>query len=132
MISVTKVSLLVREYDEAIDFYVHKLGFTLIQDTVMSPEKRWVEVAPPGNGGCVLLLAKATNEEQQSRIGNQTGGRVFLFVYTDNIQADLERLLKHNVTIVRPLSEEVYGKVLVFADLYGNKFDLIEPPAQSL
>ncbi|WP_250630194.1 VOC family protein [Rhodoflexus caldus] len=124
---LVQIALVVRDYDEAIDFYTRKLGFELIEDTLMSETKRWVVVAPRGEGGCRLLLAKATNEEQTSRIGNQTGGRVFLFLHTDNFDRDYQRLISENITIVRPQSEESYGKVAVFADLYGNLWDLIEP-----
>lgn len=121
------ITLVVREYDEAIDFYTRVLGFSLVEDKIMSPTKRWVVVLPPGNAGCGLLLAKAGNEEQSSRIGNQTGGRVFLFLHTKNFQADLENLQQHHVKIVRGPVEEPYGKVLVFEDLYGNLIDLIGP-----
>jgi catechol 2,3-dioxygenase-like lactoylglutathione lyase family enzyme len=121
------ITLVVRDYDEAIDFYTRVLGFALVEDKMMSPTKRWVVVLPPGKIGCGLLLAKAANEEQISRIGNQTGGRVFLFLHTQNFQADLENLQKHNVKIVRGPVDEPYGKVLVFEDLYGNLIDLIEP-----
>jgi catechol 2,3-dioxygenase-like lactoylglutathione lyase family enzyme len=121
------ITLVVRDYDEAIDFYTRVLGFSLVEDKVMSPTKRWVVVLPPGNSGCGLLLAKAANEEQSSRVGNQTGGRVFLFLHTKNFQADLENLQKHHVKIVRGPVEEPYGKVLVFEDLYGNLIDLIGP-----
>jgi catechol 2,3-dioxygenase-like lactoylglutathione lyase family enzyme len=121
------IALVVNDYDEAIDFYVNKLHFTLVEDTVMSPTKRWVVVAPPGSTGCRLLLAKAANEEQQSRVGNQTGGRVFLFLHTDNLERDYANLLANSIKIVRQPSVEDFGKVLVFADLYGNLWDLIEP-----
>ncbi len=124
---ITQLSLLVKDYDEAIAFYTQKLHFELIEDTTMSETKRWVVVAPPGAKGCKLLLAKAANEEQLNRIGNQTGGRVFLFLQTDNIARDYENLQKQNVTIVREPSKEKYGTVLVFSDLYGNLWDLIEP-----
>ena len=122
------VSIVVRDYDEAIDFYTRVLGFELMEDTVLSPVKRWVVVRPSGSEGkgCQLLLAKAANPEQESRIGNQTGGRVFLFLYTDDIRRDHESLLRQGVDIVRPPSKEEYGTVLVFSDLYGNLWDLIE------
>jgi catechol 2,3-dioxygenase-like lactoylglutathione lyase family enzyme len=119
------VTLVVRDYDEAIEFYTQKLGFSLIEDTVLNEIKRWVRVQPPGTEGCCLLLAKAANDEQKSRIGNQTGGRVFLFLHTDNFDRDYERLVKNNVKIVRVPTVESYGKVAVFADLYGNLIDLI-------
>ena len=122
------VSIVVRDYDEAIDFYIRVLGFELVEDTVLTPVKRWVVVCPPGSEGrgCQLLLAKAANPDQESRIGNQTGGRVFLFLYTDDLERDHASLLAHGVAIVRPPSHEEYGKVLVFSDLYGNLWDLIE------
>lgn len=124
--SLAHIALVVRDYDEAIDFFTNKLHFTLVEDTKMSDVKRWVMVAPPGSEGCTLLLAKAANEEQSTRIGNQTGGRVFLFLYTDDIQRDYENLKRHGIKIVREPSKEAYGTVLVFADLYGNYWDLIE------
>ncbi len=125
---IALVALVVKDYDEAIAFYTGKLGFTLVEDTVQSDIKRWVVVAPPGSGsGSGLLLAKGVGEMQESRIGNQTGGRVFLFLYTDNFDRDYQHLLAEGIEIVRPPSEEVYGKVAVFADLYGNRWDLIEP-----
>ena len=129
---LAQIALVVNDYDEALDFYVNKLHFTLVEDTVMSPTKRWVVVAPPGSNGCRLLLAKAATEEQQSRVGNQTGGRVFLFLHTDNLERDHTNLLVHGIQIVRPPSHEAYGKVLVFADLYGNLWDLIEPAQPTL
>lgn len=124
---LAQIALVVRDYDEAIRFYVDKLRFTLIEDTQLSETKRWVIVAPRGEKGCRLLLAKAANEEQATRIGNQTGGRVFLFLYTDDFQRDFQNLKDQHVTIVREPSKEVYGTVAVFADLYGNLWDLIEP-----
>ena len=125
--SIAQLSLLVNDYDEAIEFYTSKLNFTLIEDTVLSDTKRWVVIKPKGSNGCKLLLAKAANEEQKSRIGNQTGGRVFLFLHTDNIQRDYENLVEQKIRIIRGPSSEPYGKVLVFEDLYGNLWDLIEP-----
>ena len=124
---IAQISLVVADYDEAIDFYTRKLGFQLLEDTVLTESKRWVVVAPTGDPGCALLLAKASGEEQASRVGNQTGGRVFLFLYTDDFERDYNNLLSQGITIVRPLSVEPYGKVAVFADLYGNLWDLIEP-----
>ncbi len=119
-------TLVVRDYDEAIDFYVRKLGFTLIEDTVMSETKRWVVVSP-GENSCRLLLAKAANEHQLSRVGDQTGGRVFLFLHTDDINSDELRLRANGIRIVRGPSREAFGDVLVFEDLYGNLWDLIQP-----
>ncbi len=121
------VTLVVADYDEAIKFYTEKLGFKLIEDTVLSESKRWVLVSPPGDSGTRLLLAKAANDEQRSRIGNQTGGRVFLFLQTDNFKEYFGHLKKEGVSIVREPVVESYGTVAVFADLYGNLWDLIEP-----
>lgn len=128
--SLALISIVVKDYDEAIAFYTQQLYFTLVEDTVMSPTKRWVVVAPPGSSGCNLLLAKAATEEQSTRIGNQTGGRVFLFLYTDNFERDYNNLLAKNITIVRLPQKELYGTVAVFADIYGNLWDLIEPAAK--
>jgi len=122
-----QIALVVRDYDEAIAFYTEKLSFRLIEDTPLSPEKRWVVVQPQGEGSCSLLLARAANEEQSSRVGNQTGGRVFLFLYTDDLQRDYENLCRHSIRIVRGPLEEPFGRVVVFEDLYGNLWDLIEP-----
>jgi len=122
------IALVVADYDEAIEFYTKKLHFTLVEDTRLSETKRWVLVAPPGGAdGCLLLLARAATEEQQTRVGNQTGGRVFLFLHTDNFQRDYQNLLDQGIKIVREPSQEAYGTVAVFADLYGNLWDLIEP-----
>ena len=124
---IVQLALVVKDYDEAIAFYTQKLGFELVEDTVMSETKRWVVVKPKGEGSCSLLLAKAANDEQQKAVGNQTGGRVFLFLYTDDIKRDYTALVANGVTIVRELEEQPYGTVAVFADLYGNLWDLIEP-----
>jgi catechol 2,3-dioxygenase-like lactoylglutathione lyase family enzyme len=121
------VALVVSDYDEAIQFYTETLSFDLIEDTKLSDTKRWVIVAPKGSGSCNLLLAKAANEEQESRVGNQTGGRVFLFLHTDNLQRDYEALQSKGVTFVRTPATEAWGTVAVFKDLYGNLWDLIEP-----
>jgi catechol 2,3-dioxygenase-like lactoylglutathione lyase family enzyme len=121
------VALVVRDYDEAIDFYIKVLKFSLIEDTVMSETKRWVVVAPPGSQGCRILLAKAATEAQVATVGNQTGGRVFLFLHTDNFDRDFNNLQQHQVKIVRGPVREPYGTVAVFSDLYGNLWDLIEP-----
>lgn len=120
------VAIVVEDYDEAIDFYTGKLNFDLLEDTKLSDTKRWVRVAPKGST-CCLLLAQANNDEQRSRIGNQTGGRVFLFLHTDDLDRDEENLRKHQINIIREPVEEAWGKVLVFEDLYGNLWDLIEP-----
>jgi len=119
------IALVVADYDEAIDWYTQKLGFKLIEDTRLSDVKRWVLVQPPGEGSCQLLLAKAATDEQKSRVGNQTGGRVFLFLHTDDFERDHENLRQQSITIVRGPSLEEYGQVLVFEDLYGNLWDLI-------
>jgi len=124
---IAHISLVVDEYDKAIEFYTQRLHFNLIEDTKLTETKRWVLIAPPGSAGCNLLLAKAANDEQFSRIGNQTGGRVFLFLYTDNFQRDYQNLLNNKIKIIREPVTESYGKVVVFADLYGNLWDLIEP-----
>jgi catechol 2,3-dioxygenase-like lactoylglutathione lyase family enzyme len=124
---LAQISIVVRDYDEAISFYTRVLNFNLLEDTVLSPEKRWVRVAPPGSTGCGLLLAKGVGQEQQSRIGNQTGGRVFLFLHTDDLERDHQSLIGKGVDIVRGPSVEEYGKVLVFRDIYGNLWDLIQP-----
>jgi catechol 2,3-dioxygenase-like lactoylglutathione lyase family enzyme len=121
------ITLLVSDYDDAIEFYTEKLHFTLIEDTILSDTKRWVLVAPPGSNECCLLLAKASSDEQLGRVGNQTGGRVFLFLYTDDFQRDYQNLISQEISIVREPVDEVYGKVAVFMDLYGNLWDLIEP-----
>ena len=119
------IALVVADYDEAIHWYTQKLGFKLIEDTTLSEVKRWVLIQPPGEGSCQLLLAKAATHEQKSRVGNQTGGRVFLFLHTDDFERDHENLRQQAITIVRGPSEEEYGKVLVFEDLYVNLWDLI-------
>lgn len=123
---INQITLVVKDYDEAIAFYTQKLNFDLIEDTVLSEVKRWVVVAPK-NSHCRLLLAKAANEEQLQSIGNQTGGRVFLFMNTDNFEREYHNLLANQIAIVRQPKIETYGKVLVFQDLYGNLWDLIEP-----
>jgi uncharacterized glyoxalase superfamily protein PhnB len=126
-IQLVQLSLVVKDYDEAIAFYTKKLGFELLEDTTLSETKRWVIVKPKGEGGCKLLLAKAANEEQMKAIGNQTGGRVFLFLHTDDIKRDYANLVANNITIVKELTQEPFGTVAVFKDLYGNLWDLIEP-----
>lgn len=121
------MALVVDDYDAAIEYYTNTLGFQLLEDTPQSETKRWVVVSPPGNTGCNLLLAKAANEEQKSRIGNQTGGRVFLFLHTDNFQRDYEYFRGKGVTFIREPATETYGTVAVFKDYYGNLWDLIQP-----
>ena len=124
---IIQLALVVDDYDEAIQFYTQTLQFTLIEDTVLSETKRWVLIAPPGSMGCRLLLAKAATEEQKSRVGNQTGGRVFLFLHTDNILRDYENMIGQDIEFVRKPTSEPYGTVAVFKDLYGNLWDLVEP-----
>jgi catechol 2,3-dioxygenase-like lactoylglutathione lyase family enzyme len=125
--TIVNVALVVRDYDEAIAFYTGKLGFTLVED-IYQPEqdKRWVVVAPPGSRGTSLLLAKASTAEQERFIGNQTGGRVFLFLSTDDFWRDHARMLSIGVTFVSEPRVEPYGTVVVFEDLYGNLWDLLE------
>jgi catechol 2,3-dioxygenase-like lactoylglutathione lyase family enzyme len=125
--SLAHIALVVKDYDETIEFYTKKLHFILIEDTVLTETKRWVIIAPKGSTGCNLLLAKAVNKQQEERIGDQTGGRVFLFLYTDNIKRDHNSLIENGISIVKAPVMEEYGTVLVFSDLYGNLWDLIEP-----
>ena len=124
---IAHIALVVENYDDAIKFYTEKLNFILIEDTILSPIKRWVIVSPNGSGECKLLLAQAANEEQKTRIGNQTGGRVFLFLYTDDFWRDYNDYRLKGIEFVRDPVEESYGTVAVFKDLYGNLWDLIEP-----
>ncbi len=124
---IAHVALLVENYDEAIDFYVNKLKFVLVEDTVLEGNKRWVVVAPNAEDGSSLLLAEASNESQRKSIGNQSGGRVFLFLHTDNFKKEYQNLLDNNIHIVRKPIDQPYGIVAVFEDLYGNLWDLIEP-----
>jgi catechol 2,3-dioxygenase-like lactoylglutathione lyase family enzyme len=124
---IAHIAIVVDDYDKAIAFYTQILHFVLVEDTVMSATKRWVLVKPQGAKECAILLAKAATLEQETRIGNQTGGRVFLFLHTDNFQRDYENLIANNIKIIREPSTELYGTVAVFEDLYGNLWDLIEP-----
>jgi catechol 2,3-dioxygenase-like lactoylglutathione lyase family enzyme len=124
---IAHIALVVKDYDEAIEFYTKKLGFNLIEDTKLSEAKRWVLVAPKGAKECCLLLAKAANEQQLASVGNQTGGRVFLFLFTDDFWRDFEDLKAKQINFVRPPKQEEYGMVAVFEDLYGNMWDLLEP-----
>jgi len=128
--NIVHIAIVVDDYDKAIEFYTKKLHFVLVEDTVLSETKRWVLVGPKGSTGCNLLLAKAANEEQSSRVGNQTGGRVFLFLNTDNFKRDYQNLLDQKIKIVREPVVEKWGTVAVFEDLYGNLWDLIEPFAK--
>ena len=120
------IALVVRDYDEAIAFFTRTLNFTLIEDTRLSDDKRWVLIAPPGSKATTLLLARAATPEQETRIVNQTGGRVFLFLHTDDFWRDYNEMTARKVKFIRPPSEESYGTVAVFEDLYGNQWDLIQ------
>jgi catechol 2,3-dioxygenase-like lactoylglutathione lyase family enzyme len=125
--SLIHVALVVREYDEAIDFFCHKMHFRLVEDTYQpEQDKRWVVVAPPGSDGTNLLLARASTPEQQAAIGKQTGGRVFLFLSTDDFWRDYNEMGEAGIRFVRPPTEQSYGTVAVFEDLYGNMWDLIQ------
>jgi len=127
---IAHVTLVVRDYDEAITFFTQALGFDLIEDTLSKDrkgrDKRWVLIAPPGSMGTQILLAKASNAEETARIGNQTGGRVFLFLHTDDFSRDYKAMKEKGVKFVREPKEEGYGTVAVFEDLYGNKWDLLQ------
>ena len=125
--SIVHVALVVRDYDEAIDFYINKLKFELVEDSYQAEQdKRWVVVSPPGSQGVTLLLAKASKPEQLDFIGNQSGGRVFLFLSTDDFWRDYNRMVADGITFVREPKKEDYGTVAVFADLYGNLWDLLQ------
>ncbi|MCL4122920.1 UNVERIFIED_CONTAM: hypothetical protein GTU68_035997 [Idotea baltica] len=124
---IAHIALVVNDYDEAIDFYTNKLDFELLEDTKIDKNKRWVIVSPPGAKECSLLLAKAANEEQARCIGNQSGGRVFLFLFTDDFWRDYNKMVDRNIKFTRPPKEYEYGTVAVFQDLYGNLWDLLEP-----
>lgn len=124
---LAQIAIVVADYDEAIRYYTEVLDFTLLEDVVQREGKRWVRVAPAGSEGCGLLLAKAVSTEQARHVGNQTGGRVFLFLHTDDFWRDYNRWHARGVKFVREPSEEVFGTVAVFEDLYGNLWDLIEP-----
>ena len=124
------ITVVVDDYDTAIDYYTTALGFTLIEDTKMSETKRWVVVAPDPNLGAALLLAQAATPEQSAAIGNQSGGRVMFFLYTDNFDRDYARMAQHNVAFTEEPRNEEFGKVVVFADKYGNKWDFIERKGQ--
>lgn len=128
--TIGQVAIVVRDYDEAIDFYAGVLGFTVIEDVaIQAQDKRWVVVAPPRSTGARLLLARAADDDQSSRIGNQTGGRVFLFLYTDDFWRDFHAYRARGVIFVREPRAESYGTVAVFKDLYGNLWDLLQPNA---
>ncbi len=125
--SIVHIALVVKDYDEAIEFYTRKLNFTLLEDTYQpEQDKRWVVVAPPGSVGTTILLARASKPEQEPFIGNQAGGRVFLFLNTDDFWRDYEEMVQRGIEFVRPPREQPYGMVAVFKDLYGNLWDLLE------
>ena len=125
--SIVHIALVVRDYDEAIDFYTTKLNFTLIEDTYQpEQDKRWVVVAPPGSSGTTLLLARASKPEQEAFVGNQSGGRVFLFLSTDDFWRDYNKMVATGIKFVREPKEAEYGTVAVFEDLYGNLWDLVQ------
>jgi catechol 2,3-dioxygenase-like lactoylglutathione lyase family enzyme len=121
------VALVVRDYDEALAFFTRTLHFTVVEDTRMGPDKRWVLISPPGSQGTTLLLARAATPEQASRIGSQTGGRVFLFLHTDDFWRDYREMTARKIKFIREPIEEAYGTVAVFEDLYGNQWDLLQP-----
>ena len=129
--SIAHIALLVKDYDEAIAFYTQKLNFILVEDTQLNEDKRWVIVTPPGATECSLLLAKAANEKQMQSIGNQSGGRVFLFLFTDDFWRDYNTMLEKEIKFLREPKKENYGTVAVFEDLYGNLWDLLEPSNQN-
>ncbi len=124
--NIAALTLVVKNYDEAIHFYVETMGFTLVEDTRLGADKRWVLVSPPGDSVCSLLLAKAVGDEQLKAVGNQTGGRVFLFLNTNNFDRDYNAMLSRGVSFLEKPRHEPYGTVAVFEDLYGNKWDLLE------
>jgi catechol 2,3-dioxygenase-like lactoylglutathione lyase family enzyme len=128
---IAQFSVVVRDYDEALSFYVDKLGFERLEDTDLGGGKRWVRVRPLGSTGAGILLARAVSEEQITRVGNQAGGRVFIFLETDQFWRDYRDLVARGVTFVRPPTKEAYGTVAAFEDLYGNRFDLIERSAET-
>ena len=125
--SIVHIALVVRDYDEALDFYLNKLNFVLIEDTYQpDQDKRWVVIAPPGSNGTTLLIAKASKPEQEKVIGNQTGGRVFLFLNSDDFWRDYQNMITKGIKFIREPKEESYGAVAVFEDLYGNLWDLLQ------
>jgi predicted enzyme related to lactoylglutathione lyase len=125
--TIARIALVVDDYDKAIKFYTKKLDFILIEDTDLGEGKRWVIVAPQGSKECALVLAKSDGEEQASRVGNQTGGRVFLFLYTDDFWRDYYKMVERGIKFIREPEKMPYGMVAVFKDLYGNMWDLLEP-----
>ena len=125
--ALVQLTLVVRDYDEAIAWFTRALGFERLEDTPLGGGKRWVRVGPPGARGATLLLARASTPEQEAAIGRQAGGRVFLFLHTDDIRGDYERMQARGVRFRESLRDESYGTVAVFEDLYGNPWDLVEP-----
>jgi catechol 2,3-dioxygenase-like lactoylglutathione lyase family enzyme len=125
--TIAHVAIVVRDFDDAIAYYTNALGFDLVEDTPLGGGKRWVLVRPPGSNGTCLVLARAASLEQESRIGNQTGGRVFLFLHTDDFWRDYNAMKARGVEFIQEPREEAYGRVVVFVDLCGNKWDLVEP-----
>ena len=124
---IAHIALLVKDYDEAIQFYTEKLDFQVLEDRKLTEDKRWVLISPTGAKESCLLLAKATTDRQSSSVGNQTGGRVFLFLFTDDFWRDYNKMVDRKINFIRPPKEEVYGMVAVFEDLYGNLWDLLQP-----
>jgi len=130
-VKIGTVARLVRDYDEAIAYYTTRLGFTVIEDTALDRGKRWILVAPEGQSGTTVLLAKATRLEQEQRVGDQTGGRVFLFLHTDDFWRDYRAMQSRGVTFTEEPRREAYGTVAVFVDLYGNRWDLLQLAAST-
>jgi catechol 2,3-dioxygenase-like lactoylglutathione lyase family enzyme len=128
---ISQIALVVSDYDEAIRFFTQALGFALLEDTVLADGKRWVRVAPPGASGAALLLARAATQAQRLAVGNQSGGRVFMFLETDDFYRDYGHMKAHGVRFMEEPRHEAYGTVVVFLDLYGNKWDLIGPALQA-
>jgi catechol 2,3-dioxygenase-like lactoylglutathione lyase family enzyme len=128
---IAHITLVVDDYDSGIKYYTEKLGFDLLEDTRLSGDKRWVIVAPKGAKECGLLLAKAANEVQSARIGNQTGGRVAFFLFTDDFERDYQKLKENDVKFIRSPQDFSYGRVAVFQDLYGNLWDLVQPTEEN-
>jgi catechol 2,3-dioxygenase-like lactoylglutathione lyase family enzyme len=127
---IAHIALLVNDYEEAIEFYTSKLHFRVIEDIRLTDTKRWVLIAPPGQTSCCLLLARAADETQKAVVGKQAGGRVFLFLYTDDFWRDYYQMLEKGIRFIRPPSQEAYGMVAVFEDLYGNLWDLLQPSSK--
>ena len=125
--AIHRVALVVRDYDEAIAYYTRSLGLELVEDTDLGNGKRWVVISPGGNTGASLVLARATNSEQASRIGNQTGGRVFIFLQTDDLWRDYHQMKARGVRFIEEPRQETFGTVVVFEDLYGNRWDMVQP-----